>query len=216
MTAARQARPPAGGFPNAVVFDLDGTLVDCADLHRHCLRQAVAAVGGPPPSAAGLAAAEQPTDLGTVRRLVGPDRVGTAYDAYRSAFAAGLAARAPVCLPAAGAALVAARRHGLPVGICTGRARLEAGQLLAAAGLDLDLTVAREDCRAPKPAPEGLLLAVRRLGRRPEEVVYVGDRPSDAAQGAAAGVTTLVLTAQDARSETALSALVARIEGRSA
>jgi beta-phosphoglucomutase-like phosphatase (HAD superfamily) len=217
VTAAAQVRLPAGGgFPKAVVFDLDGTLVDCADLHRHCLRQAVAAVGGWPPSAARLAAAERPTDLGTVLRLVGPDRLETAYRAYLAAFDAGLATRPPAALPAAGAALAASRRHGLSVGICTGRARREAGRLLAATGLDLDVTVAREDCPAPKPAPEGLLIAVGRLGARPGDAVYVGDRPSDAEQGAAAGVATLVLTPQAARCETALSGLVDMIEGRSA
>lgn len=216
MTAPRSGPPADRTFPKAVVFDLDGTLVDCVDLHRHCLRRAVEAVGGRPPSAAHLALAEQPTDLGTVERLVGSDRTQDAYRAYRSAFAAGLAARPPVALPAAEAALAASRRRGLPVGICTGRARLEAEMLLAATGLEFDVVVAREDCRAPKPAPEGLLASVRRLGVRRNEVLYVGDRRSDAAQGAAAGVATLVLSPQDARSETALSALVAMIEGRSA
>lgn len=217
MTAVLQVpRPTGGGFPRAVVFDLDGTLVDCASLHRHCLRQAVVAVGGQPPSAARLAAAEQPTDLGTVLRLVGPDRLEAAYRAYRSAFGAGLTTRPPVALPAVGAALAASRRHGLPVGICTGRARREASLLLAATGLDLDVIVAREDCPAPKPASDGLVITVRRLGARPDEAVYVGDRPSDAAQGAAAGVATLVLTPEAARSETALAGLVAMIEGRSA
>ena len=218
MTAALQVRPLAGGagFPKAVVFDLDGTLVDSAALHRHCLRQAVVAVGGQPPSAARLATAERPTDLGTVLQLVGPDLLEAAYRAYTSAFDAGLTTWPPVALPAVGAVLAAARRRGLPVGICTGRARREAGRLLAAAGLDLHVTVAREDCPAPKPAPEGLVIAVRRLGVSPDEVIYVGDRPSDAAQGAAAGVATLVLSPQEARSGTALSALVAMIEGRPA
>lgn len=201
--------------PAGVVFDLDGTLVCSAPLHRYCLRQAVIATGGPPPTAARMASAERPTDLGTLLALVGVRRLPAAVRAYRSAFAAGLATRPPAPMPAATAALRTLRRLAVPVGICTGRARPEAAQLLAAAGLDLDLTVTREDCRCPKPAPEGLLMAVRHLGLVPADAVFVGDRPSDATQGAAAGVETLILTPEAAQSATGLAGLVARIEGRS-
>jgi HAD superfamily hydrolase (TIGR01509 family) len=195
VTAPGRAWPWTGtGSPlRGVVFDLDGTLVDSWDLHRNCLRQAVTATGGSPPGAARLAAAERPTDLGTLRALVGDAHIDAAARAYRSAFTAGLVQSPPAPMPGAAELLAALRARGLAVGVCTGRSRQEAAQMITAVGLPVDLTVAREDCRQPKPAPDGLLTAIRRLGLRVEETLFVGDRPSDAEQGTAAGVHTVLL-----------------------
>lgn len=78
----------------------------------------------------------------------------------------------------------------MALGVCTGRSRVDARALLTASGLDVDLTVAREDA-PPKPAPDGLLHALHLLGLTADEAVYVGDSSADLEQGAAAGVRTL-------------------------
>jgi HAD superfamily hydrolase (TIGR01509 family) len=177
-----------------VVFDLDGTLVDSWKLHLRCLRGAGAALGMGRISAAALAAAQRPTDVDTLRELVGEGRLGLAFEAYRALLHQELTVHpcpAPA-LPHVQEGLAGLRHAGVAVGICTGRSRRDAQALLDANGLDVAVTVAREDVAQPKPAPDGLLLTLRRLGLPSHAVVYVGDRPTDVEQGNAAGVRTLL------------------------
>ncbi|WP_158841304.1 HAD family hydrolase [Saccharothrix deserti] len=190
---ADRCLPPLTQRPRGVVFDLDGTLVDSWHLHLACLRDAAAAVGGRPPSAARLLTAQRPTDAGTVRALVGADHLEPALRAYQEAFAARIAERPAVAVPGAVALVHTLRERQVPLAVCTGRGRQEALLLLAAAGLPRLPLVAREDCTEPKPAPEGLLLAIHAVGLQVRQSLYVGDSPADVAQGEAAGVATVLL-----------------------
>jgi HAD superfamily hydrolase (TIGR01509 family) len=52
----------------------------------------------------------------------------------------------------------------------------------------LDLVLAYEDVRRPKPDPEVVLLALRRLGAGPGEALFVGDSDKDIQAARAAGV----------------------------
>ncbi len=58
---------------------------------------------------------------------------------------------------------------------------------------DFDVIISRDDPAAPKPSPEGILLAARRLGVRPENVLVVGDFLFDIEAGNAAGAVTVFL-----------------------
>ncbi|MFC9285731.1 HAD family hydrolase [Streptomyces sp. NPDC057052] len=191
-------RTSPGGVIKGVVFDLDGTLVDSWAVHCRCLRRAARAVGDPEPSAARLTLAQRPTDLDTLRALIGTDRLGRAVRAYRQALREEL--RTPGAAPAVPHAhelLTLLHRRGLITGVCTGRSRQDARALLDASGFSIDLSVAREDTARPKPAPDGLLAALGLLGLHPDEALYVGDRETDARQGASAGVRTLLLRRPD-------------------
>ncbi|MER7274859.1 HAD-IA family hydrolase [Dactylosporangium sp. NPDC000244] len=179
--------------PSGIIFDLDGTLVDSLDLHRRALGAAAAAAGRAEPSAARVFMAQRATDIGTVAALVGDADLGTAWRAYHDAFlelmpGSGLrpTVRTPDVLRRLGEA-------GIAVGICTGRTRELAAALLRYCGLDLDLTVAREDVTAPKPAPDGLRLAVDRLGLDPESTLFVGDSAADRSAGEACGIRTVLV-----------------------
>lgn len=52
----------------------------------------------------------------------------------------------------------------------------------------LDIVIGGEDVKHAKPSPEGLNLAIERLGIRKEEVMYIGDSTVDAETAMAAGV----------------------------
>jgi pyrophosphatase PpaX len=54
--------------------------------------------------------------------------------------------------------------------------------------------VAADDVARHKPHPDPLLLALERLGARPEEAAYVGDSPYDVAAAKAAGVHSIAVT----------------------
>ncbi|VVB73652.1 Glyceraldehyde 3-phosphate phosphatase [uncultured archaeon] len=54
-----------------------------------------------------------------------------------------------------------------------------------------------DDCPVAKPSPEPLYMALRKLGIRPHEAVYVGDHPDDMRAGKAAGMKTIGVAATD-------------------
>lgn len=93
-----------------------------------------------------------------------------------------------VLYPDTVAVLEALRERGFKTGIVTTKYRYRIEQILdkfGAAGL-IDVIVGAEDVRAEKPAPEGLLAAISRLGA--DSVLYVGDSVVDAKTAANAGV----------------------------
>jgi HAD superfamily hydrolase (TIGR01549 family) len=58
---------------------------------------------------------------------------------------------------------------------------------------DFDMVITRDTDVAPKPSGEGLLLAARKLGTKPEEMLMVGDYLFDTEAGRAAGALTALL-----------------------
>ena len=174
------------------MFDLDGTLVDTWDLHASCLRKVTAEFGDGPSGLVQLFRAQRPTDIETLGALVGPERAGSALLSYGAALRELLRATSPRPIPGAVEAVNGLRHAGVAVGVCTGRSREDAQALVNASSLAVSLTVAREDA-PPKPEPDALLLALRRLAVSPHEALFVGDSEWDRQQGRAAGIRTLVL-----------------------
>lgn len=183
--------------PRGVIFDLDGTLVDSLSLHRQAVAAAAAAVGRAEPSSARFFMSQRATDLGTVAAIVGDANLEAAWRAYRTTFLTRMAGSG--IRPAIGSTdvLRQLRDAGIVLGICTGRTRELAKAMLRHCGLRIDLTVAREDVTAPKPAPDGLELAVTRLGLERETTLYVGDSAADRTQGQACGIRTVLLREPD-------------------
>ena len=86
--------------------------------------------------------------------------------------------------------LQALRRRAIPVALITRNSRLSVETVLARHRLVFDVMVTREDA-PPKPSPEPLRLACRRL-RVAEAVAWmVGDGQYDVEAGLAAGVRTV-------------------------
>ena len=180
----------------AVIFDLDGTLVDSApDLHA-AATALLAERDLPPPTLADvrgfvgngvpklvercLAAAGAPAEgrdldeaVARFRALYGADpaRLTRPYDGVEAALGA-LSAR------------------GLLLGVCTNKPEGVSRDLLARLGLDRHLRaiVGGDTLAVMKPDPEPLLHAVRLLGAGPQEALFVGDSGTDADTADAADV----------------------------
>jgi HAD superfamily hydrolase (TIGR01509 family) len=89
--------------------------------------------------------------------------------------------------------------RGLRRGLVTRNSRKSVEAVLARLGLRFDAVVTREDA-PPKPAPEPVWLACRRMGVPPSATLFVGDFEFDMLAGRRAGVRTVLLRNHEQRS----------------
>jgi len=180
----------------AVLFDLDGTLVDSApDLAGACNDMR---------AARGMEALRYPV----LRAMVGSGArgmIGTgfgisptepAYDLLRDEFLERYEARMTrdtMVFPEAARLLERLQQEGRPWGIVTNKAARFAEPLVRFLGLaDVAATLVCGDTTGhSKPHPAPLLEAARRMATRPETCVYVGDDHRDVQAGRAAGMWTV-------------------------
>jgi phosphoglycolate phosphatase len=181
----------------AVLFDLDGTLVDSApDLAGACNEMRIER---------GLA----PLPYEQLRRMVGsgargmvgasfglvPDSPGYAElrDEFLDRYEARMTRETKV-FDAMVPVLAWLEREGLPWGIVTNKASRFAAPLVASLGLATRAAtlVCGDTVAHAKPHPAPLLEAARRLGLARERCAYVGDDRRDVDAGRAAGMLTVV------------------------
>jgi len=105
------------------------------------------------------------------------------------------AARTAKIYPEAGELLEWMDEHGLKRGIITRNCRASVEVINQRINHDLGVIVAREDAE-PKPAPDGVLLAMDMLGVTPDSTLMVGDFKFDIDAGRAAGCRTVFLRTQ--------------------
>ena len=180
----------------AVLFDLDGTLVDSAPDLAGTANDMRVSRGSPAVPYADL----RPHAGSGARGMLGvafglaPGQAG--YEALRDEFLVHYATRLlqeTRAFPQSLALLDALDERRLPWGIVTNKATYLAEPLLRGLGLHhrSQVLVAGDSTPHTKPHPAPLLEAARRLGVAPAVCVYIGDDPRDIAAGRAAGMATL-------------------------
>ncbi|PJN19384.1 haloacid dehalogenase [Streptomyces sp. CB02120-2] len=168
-----------------MLFDLDGVLLD-----SHAAQ--LAALAGFATSALDrrVTVADLPTGAATVPRQQVLAELGLSGaindDGWDAATAT--ASLGTEVFPFVGETLIALRAAGVATGLVTLRSRRRVGWLLPPDILDLIDTVVCFEDAAPKPAPDGLLLALRQLDVAPAGAVFVGDTELDVHAARAAGV----------------------------
>jgi HAD superfamily hydrolase (TIGR01509 family) len=170
----------------AVLFDMDGTLVD-SDAAVERTWRAWAHHHGVDPEVVFAVMHGAPAAV-TARRVL-PDR----DDAAIAAAAAWQLEREAtdlddvVATDGARELIAALDRAGRPWAVVTSADRRLALARLGAAGIDPPVLVTVDELAAGKPDPEGYLLAARRLGIDPRACLVVEDSAVGAAAGRAAG-----------------------------
>lgn len=177
-------------LPVAVLFDWDGTLADTFAATRSA-SLAVFRHFGVVMDDARYRDTYRPDWHQTYRELGIPeDRWEEAGEVWRARYLEGSAGLR--LLPGAARVLDDLDAAGMLTGVVTSADRERFRSDLARLGLGerFRALVAFEDAIRKKPHPEGLRLALRRLGASPERVLYVGDRPEDIEMGRRGGVRT--------------------------
>lgn len=182
----------------AILFDLDGTLVDTAADLLGTLDD-VRAELGLAPCAAGLPAAVAARGGRGILNLGFPDDASAAdrlLPRYLQLYAARLA-RSSRPYPGVIALLDRLHANGIAAGIVTNKPQRLARQLLDELGWSarIAVLVGGDTLSVRKPAPEPVLHACAALGVSPAQAAMVGDDQRDIAAGRAAGCGVTIAAA---------------------
>lgn len=174
MTAAPAPLPR----PAAVLFDVDGTLVDSAYLHTLAWWQAFRQAGYDVP----MASIHRSVGMGGDRilaRLLPEGRDRDEDGAILASHAAVFATFWPAMRPLEGAGELLARCHegGLAVALASSARKRDLEVLRAVIGAEafIDAATSSADAKESKPAPDILVAALDAVGALASDAVYVGD-----------------------------------------
>ena len=182
MTSAR---------PWAVLFDVDGTLLDTVEFILASVHHAFQDLPRAPTDEEWIAGIGTPLRVMVERFTSGPDEAARVTERYR---AHQDEHRSRLTRPFDAAAEVVRQLFGRghPIGVVTGKTDATAAHALALTGLApfVGAIVGADSCPEHKPSPVPVLLALERLGRTPAEALFVGDSALDVQAGNAAGVVS--------------------------
>ena len=180
---------------HAVLFDLDGTLIDTKSLYLECYRRAVEPRLARRPSDDELMALRPRSELRFLASLVPAAQLDACladfwkhYDELHPSHYGGV-------YDGVADLLDRLRTVGHPLGIVTGKSRRSWDITAPVAALGpFDVVVVDDDVSAAKPDPHGICIALERLGTPAARAVYVGDTLSDVMAARAAGVLPVAAT----------------------
>jgi HAD superfamily hydrolase (TIGR01509 family) len=181
----------------AVLFDIDGTLVDSNDAHAQAWVDAFAEAG-------------VTVDPVKVRRCIGMggDKLMPAVSGIQedSAQGKGISQRRGEIFrtkylpslrpfPRAADLVAAVKARGLTAVAASSASRKDLQALLQVAGAEglLDEATSSDDAEQSKPDPDIVHAALDKAGSRPEETVMIGDTPYDVEAARRAGVDIIAL-----------------------
>lgn len=187
----------------AVLFDMDGVLIDAKDWHYEALNDALAMFGMEIARDAHLSTFDGlPTKtklrmLSETRGL--PTRLHPIINDVKQRRTAEIAMQR--CKPTFNHAyaLGRLRADGMKLAVCSNSIRKSVELMMDLAGLTphLDMIVSNEDVSKAKPDPEMYLKAMDKLGVAPHEVLILEDNEHGIAAARASGAHVLVIGTPD-------------------
>ncbi|GAB3287618.1 HAD family hydrolase [Parahaliea aestuarii] len=180
----------------AVLFDLDGTLIDTASEFVVVVQALRAEHDLPPLEEQRIRASVSNGARALVQLALGIDESAAEFERKRlrllDLYSEVLGTTA-VPYPGIAELLVELGERGIGWGISTNKPRAYTEPLLAALALSpaAGSVVCPDDVKERKPHPESLYLACRQLGCSPARTIYIGDHRRDIEAGRRAGMRTI-------------------------
>jgi len=176
----------------AVLFDLDGTLIDSIELILNSARYAFKKLGRTAPTDEEWSAGIGIPLFTMFGRYAHDDADRAALIAAYREYQMEHHDRLVRCYDEVVDTVTAIRSRGHEIAIVTSKSEYLALRALTLVGLarHMDTIVGCDATTRHKPDPEPVRLALQRLGRTPGEAVFVGDSVHDLLAGNAAGVRT--------------------------
>jgi HAD superfamily hydrolase (TIGR01509 family) len=166
---------------DTVLFDMDGVLIDATEWHYDALNEALEIFGfeiGRDEHLArfnGMTTRKKLEILSLEKGL--PRELHGIISEVKQDRTLRIAARK--CFPTAAHLILlsALKNKGMKVGVVTNSIRMTTEFMLQYSGVAkfLDVLVTNEDVENPKPAPDGYVLAMKKLGSNPARTVVVED-----------------------------------------
>ncbi len=179
--------------PRALLFDLDGTLIDSFDGIVQIFLEVLGEMG-----VTGASADDVRPMIGIpledcYAAFVPRARVGEAVERYRANYVGRMHDISPA-YAGARELLEALRSVGVRTGVVSNKRGAAVREILARKGWTLDVILGEGEGIRAKPEPDLILAACERVGVKPDEAMYVGDSIFDARAALAAGVPFAGLT----------------------
>jgi len=183
----------------AVIFDVDGVLVDSKDAVVELYKDLLTTAGYPEPSRKevlkhfhqpimtalpSIIDTSDPTELSRIKNLL--DAPGFRKESISKLF------KFPDKLEET---LEHLKRH-YKIAVVTSRLRVGMEHIYTVRQIEhlFDAVVTYEDYSNPKPDPEPLFVALKRLNVKPTEAIYIGDSDTDIEAAQAAGMRSIHLS----------------------
>lgn len=177
----------------ALIFDLDGTIADTIPLTVHSLRQAILKYTGKNLSDIDILKEFGPIDTEIARKLAGEENGEDAIEEYINHFSENFDS---YVAPIEGMEdlLQYIKSRDIKVGLFTGRSQRATEVVLDKLKLRnyFDEIVAGDFTVNPKPSPEGIYIALGKLGVEACEAAYIGDYDVDVMASKSAGTVSVL------------------------
>jgi phosphoglycolate phosphatase len=195
--------PASAAWPRAIVFDLDGTLVDSAPDIQVAVNAAFAPLGVAPfdlPTVTGMIGGGARAAIERAARLAGlaldEDGIEAALDRFYPVYGEA-SSRGRGLYPGAVELLAGLQDQGIPLGLCTNKADPIAAIALDALGIRryFRTVVGARDDLPKKPDPAALRAAFTPLSGASDAagVVMIGDTAADIGAARAAGCRSIAI-----------------------